>query len=90
MEKIKIEICVGTTCFVMGASSIQALEFEIPEDLIGKIEVTESRCMEFCKDHKDGHHKGPFVKINGEVMADATYDKVLDKVRAIIKKKEEN
>lgn len=90
MKKVKIEICVGTTCFVMGASAIQTLEFETPEDLIGKIEIIEARCMEYCKDHKDGHRQGPFVKINGEVMADATHDKVLNRVREIIKREEEN
>ena len=89
MKKVKIEICVGTTCFVMGASQIQALEFDTPEDLVGKFKIVEARCMEYCKDHKDGHRKGPFVRINGEVMADASYDKVLNKIREIIKKEEE-
>lgn len=27
MEKVKIKICCGTSCFVMGAAQIQVLEF---------------------------------------------------------------
>ena len=29
-KKIEIEICLGTTCFVMGASKLQELETLIP------------------------------------------------------------
>ena len=30
MEKVKIKICCGTSCFVMGAAQIQVLEFAPP------------------------------------------------------------
>ena len=40
MEKVKVKICAGTACFVMGAPQVQALEFSAPEDLADKIEIT--------------------------------------------------
>ncbi len=88
MEKIQVKICAGTACFVMGAPQIQALEFSMPEDLVDKIEVTEVRCMNHCSQGK-GYNKGPFVEINGEVVEEATMEKVLTKIRDLIAKEEE-
>ena len=86
MEKIQVKLCAGTACFVMGAPQIQALEFSAPEDIADKIEVTEVRCMNHCSQGQ-GYNKGPFVEINGEVMEEATFEKVVAKVRELIAKK---
>lgn len=88
MEKVKVKICAGTACFVMGAPQIQSLEFAAPEDLADKIEVTEVRCMDYCSRGK-GYNKGPFVEINGEVIEEATMEKVVAKIREVIAKEEE-
>ncbi len=88
MEKIQVKICAGTACFVMGAPQIQALEFSTPEDLADKIEVTEVRCMNHCSQGK-GYNKGPFVEVNGEVIEEATMEKVITKIRDLIAKEEE-
>ena len=60
MSKVTIKICSGTSCFVMGASSIQALEFSLPEDSDGNVELVEFRCMNFCNDikTKNNHEYG--------------------------------
>ena len=39
MEKIKVSICTGTACFVMGSSEIMLIEEKLPEDLKDKVEV---------------------------------------------------
>lgn len=88
MDKIQVKICAGTACFVMGAPQIQALEFAAPEDLADKIEVTEVRCMNHCNQNQ-GYNKGPFVEINGEVIEEATLEKVISRVRELIAKEEE-
>lgn len=84
MKKIKVEICVGTSCFVMGASQIQALEFNMPDDLKDIVEISEVRCMNLCKDRTAKYNHGPFVKINGELIEEATLEKVLTKIREMI------
>lgn len=86
MEKVKVKICAGTACFVMGAPQIQALEFSAPEDLADKIEISEARCMSHCN-HK-GYNKGPFVEVNGELIEEATMEKVVAKIREVIAKEE--
>ena len=87
MEKIKVKLCAGTACFVMGAPQVQALEFSAPEDIADKIEITEVRCMNHCN-HGRNYNKGPFVEVNGELIEEATFEKVVAKIRELIAKEE--
>lgn len=86
MSKITVKICSGTSCFVMGAAQIQALEFSPPEDIADKIEIIEVRCMNLCKDTKAKYNRGPFVMVNDEVVEEATFEKVVNKIREILSK----
>lgn len=86
MNKVTVKICSGTSCFVMGAAQIQALEFSPPEDIADKIEIIEVRCMNLCKDTKAKYNRGPFVMVNDEVVEEATFEKVVNKVREILSK----
>lgn len=87
MEKIKVKLCAGTACFVMGAPQIQTLEFAAPEDIADKIEVIEVRCMNYCNKNK-GYNKGPYVEVNNELIEEATFEKVVAKIRELIAKEE--
>lgn len=84
MEKIKVKICCGTSCFVMGAAQIQMLEFNPPADIADKIEIEESRCMNHCKDAAAKYNRGPFVTVNGELIEEANFEKVVNKIREIL------
>jgi NADH:ubiquinone oxidoreductase subunit E len=77
-QKIKVQICTGTTCFVMGASEIMLLEEELPANLREKVEIEGITCMNECKNAD--HGKAPFVKINGEVMSSASTVAVIDRI----------
>ena len=88
MEKIEVKICAGTACFVMGAPQIQALEFSAPADIADRIETVEVRCMNHCN-KGSGYNKGPFVEVNGELIEEATMEKVVAKIRELIAKEEE-
>ncbi len=81
MNKIKVRICVGTSCFVMGSAQIQSLEFNAPADIADKIEIIEERCMNLCKDLSRQRNHGPFVYVNDELIEEATYEKVVSKIR---------
>ncbi len=89
MKKVTVKICSGTSCFVMGAAQIQALEFTPPADIADKIEIVEVRCMNLCKDIKTKYNKGPFVMVNDELIEEATFEKVVTKIREIIKAQED-
>lgn len=86
MEKLTVKICSGTSCFVMGAAQIQALEFTPPEDIADKIEIIEVRCMNHCKDIDSTHRRGPFVMVGDELVSEATYEKVVNKIREVLNK----
>ena len=85
MEKIKVRICVGTSCFVMGSAQIQSLEFNAPSDIADKIEIIEERCMGLCKDITNKYNRGTFVYVNDDLIEEATYEKVVAKIREKIK-----
>ena len=78
MEKIKVSICTGTACFVMGASKLQELESFIPPQYRDKVDIKANTCLDLCKNAT--YMKAPFVKIDGEIISEATVEKV---VRAI-------
>lgn len=82
MRKIRVSICTGTACFVMGASEIMLLEDELPEDLKGKVEVEGIPCLEKCKDSSCG--KAPFVLVNGQALQQATITSVIEKIRTAL------
>jgi NADH:ubiquinone oxidoreductase subunit E len=79
-KKIKISICTGTACFVMGASEIMLLEEKLPETIRQSVdlEIEGLTCMGNCKDRKTG--KPPFVKINDEIITEANLVTILDKI----------
>ncbi|MGM0640066.1 MAG: NAD(P)H-dependent oxidoreductase subunit E [Thermotogota bacterium] len=69
---MKIEICVGTTCHLMGSSSIiEALE-DIEEKIKDKIEIKYTTCFELCH----GQMKPPIIKIDNKFYEDINPEKI--------------
>lgn len=81
-KKVKVEVCTGTACFVMGGSDLLLLGESLPEDLQGKVEVEGTNCLGFCKDGSKS--KAPYIILDGEKVEDATYSGVLGKIREIL------
>ncbi len=80
-KKIKVNICSGTACFVMGSSDILLLEERLPEHLKDIVEIEGATCLGYCKDLSKG--KAPFVVINGEVISSATLPMVINRIEEI-------
>ena len=49
MDKIKVEICSGTACYLLGAANLMSIEDEIPAELRDKVEVEARTCLELCE-----------------------------------------
>ncbi len=76
-NKIKVEICLGTTCYVLGSFRLSALEERLPADVKHGVEVVGCSCLGVCRDRNYGN--APFVRINGSRVVDnATVEKVID------------
>ena len=77
MDKIIVEVCVGTPCYLMGARELlddmQKLKSEYKE----KIKVKTSHCID------NRCEKAPVAKVNGEVYENMNPDKL----RKIVAKK---
>ncbi|MEI3253724.1 MAG: NAD(P)H-dependent oxidoreductase subunit E [Candidatus Gastranaerophilaceae bacterium] len=78
--KILVELCFGTTCFVMGASKLQELESLIPPQYRKRVEIKAHTCLDLCKNAT--YMKAPFVKIDGEIISEATVEKVLKAIES--------
>ena len=48
MAKVNVKICMGTTCFVMGASQLQDLVDIVKKKYGDDVEVSGSTCLNFC------------------------------------------
>ncbi|MCL2277089.1 MAG: hypothetical protein FWC21_04260 [Treponema sp.] len=86
MKKHKVTICTGTACFVMGGSELLLLEEQLPSDLKAVTEIEGSPCGGICN---QSEYKGaqadhaPFARVNGEIIEQATVQKIIDCLRTI-------
>ena len=79
MEKVSVKVCLGTTCFVMGGANLQELVEIIPRKYGDKVEVEGSSCLGMCAIQWN-YSKAPYVKIDEDIIEEATVEKVLEAV----------
>ncbi len=71
---INLEICCGTTCYMLGGSALLELERALPEEWRNLVEVRAVPCTDACAREDLG--RAPFVRLNGELIANATREKI--------------
>ena len=80
---IKIEICCGTACYLLGAANMMNIEEELLAEWRGKVEVEAKTCLELCERENLGG--APYVRINDtEIMSQATPEKLLTRIGELI------
>ena len=79
MEKITVKVCTGTTCFVMGGANLQELHDIIPKKYGDKVELAASNCLGLRSINWE-YSKAPYVKVNEEVVSEATPEKVIEEI----------
>lgn len=79
MEPLTVTLCAGTACTVMDASGLLLLEEHLPAELRGRVRIRGARCLDHCKDGRG--LDAPYVEIGEEVMARATVDKVVARLK---------
>jgi NADH:ubiquinone oxidoreductase subunit E len=79
MDNVKVEICCGTACYLLGAAKLMNIEEELPENCRGRVEIVARTCLELCE--RDNLGGAPYVRFNGsEIMAQATPEKVIKRI----------
>ena len=79
MERVAVKVCTGTTCFVMGGANLQELHDIIPKKYGDKVELTASNCLGLCSINCE-YSRAPYVKVNEEVVSEATVEKVIAEI----------
>jgi NADH:ubiquinone oxidoreductase subunit E len=72
---IDVEICTGTTCFVMGAGHLMNLAEDLPFRLKGVVNIRGSHCLGLCGQPENG--TPPFATVNGAIMANVTAENLI-------------
>ena len=87
MEKISVQVCTGTTCFVMGGADLQNLCGIISGKYSDKVKVETKNCLGLCS-AECGYAKAPYVKVDDDVISEATIEKILESINSKLDNKE--
>lgn len=79
MNKIEVEICMGTTCFIMGGDNMQELASLLQRKYKDKVNTKGVVCHGLCNTDCQ-YSKAPYVKVDGDVISEATVEKVLSAI----------
>ena len=83
MEKVKVEICCGTACYLLGAEKLMNIEDMLPEECRGKVEIEARTCLDLCERENLGG--APYVRFNGsEIMDRATPERVISRILELV------
>lgn len=78
VKKIKVSICTGTACYVMGASELLLLSESLPENLRDAVEIEGIPCIEQCRSIAE--KRPPYVEVDGDLISAATLQAVISKI----------
>ncbi|MDO4570926.1 MAG: hypothetical protein Q4D38_11110 [Planctomycetia bacterium] len=83
MKKITIEICCGTTCYMLGASHFLNIEEELPEEWRERVEVRAIPCMDMCT--SENICAAPFVKLNDKMISHVTKEILWEEIERALR-----
>lgn len=86
-EKIKVVICTGTTCYVLGGSQLLVLDEMLPDDMKSFVEIEGTTCLNYCKDQAQ-FGKPPYVKIGEHLVGEATPGRIVQFIRELLNDRE--
>jgi len=84
-EKIRVTVCSGTACYLMGGSEFLLLQEHLPPELRERVVVEGKPCLEHCK--RGARGKAPFVLIDGELLTDATIPSVIERLTKLVEER---
>lgn len=82
-KKVKLKICVGTQCYVMGNHELKDIKDHLPDDLKDKVYVEAAVCLG-C-DSLKSKPLPPYVEIDGKLISQASQEKIVAYLYALEK-----
>jgi NADH:ubiquinone oxidoreductase subunit E len=83
MDKVVVEICMGTTCYVMGGAQLAGIAERLPEEWKDRVTVKGMRCVGACQ-QAGVYGRAPFVRVNDTLIAEADEGKVMSAIRDLL------
>jgi len=82
MKSLLVEVCIGTSCHLLGAQDLlQAIEEFVPENQ-AKLDIRGVTCLKTCG-------RGPNVRIDGQVFTNVTPDYLIAVIQSYLLQEEE-
>lgn len=81
-KKIKVRVCVGTHCYVMGNHNLKDIKDQLPDDLKERVFVEGSVCLGCEKMTKNPQH--PYVEVDGTLIENASLEKIIIRLRQLV------
>lgn len=85
MKKITVEICVGTSCYVMGASELMMVQEDLTPEQREMVDFKGATCMDTCMNSDCG--RAPFVRIDHEILTEVTVASLKNSIEKALSKK---
>ncbi|MBI9031791.1 NAD(P)H-dependent oxidoreductase subunit E [bacterium] len=85
-NQIRITVCCGTTCHLMGSSEILIYKKEIEERYNHQVVIYGSPCLGNCKEY--AALNAPYVMIGEELICQANVSKVITYLNKVFDIKE--
>lgn len=79
---IKVVVCCGTTCHLMGSSEILISKDEIETQFNGQVVITGSTCLGRCKEFAAAN--APYILVNDELMRQANLEKLIARIEQLL------
>lgn len=76
IKLVKVEICVGSHCSLVGALNILETLEELQTEYPDQIQIEKLECMDMCDDIKNA----PLVRVDKELITSAQTQIVISKV----------
>jgi NADH:ubiquinone oxidoreductase subunit E len=77
---ITVKICLGTTCFVMGAAKLQEKLKSVLEKYGDSVDVKPVNCLNICANTDTQYAKAPYVMVDNDIISEATVEKIINKI----------
>ena len=82
MAKLIIEICSGTTCYMLGAGRLHDPDAWLPEAWREFVEIRFSPCRNECGSENVGN--APFARIGEESITAATREMIHERIARVL------
>ena len=79
MKKVKIRICSGTTCFVMGSETAKSALTSLTQKYTDNIEIISVKCLKICT-KSNLFSKAPYVMVDDEIISLTDMETVMSSI----------